>query len=116
MKEKLQVLGRANSKTWVTRQFFIEWMNIVFGPSVKKYLIDNGLPLKCVLLLDNAPAHPPGLEDDLLDEFKFIKIVYLPPNTTSTLQPWINKLYPILRNFSRSIFSSVASKLPKIRT
>ncbi|GFU45088.1 tigger transposable element-derived protein 1 [Nephila pilipes] len=85
MKEKLQVLWRANSKAWVTRQFFIEWMNIVFGPSMKKYLIKNGLPLKCVLLLDNAPAHPPDLEDDLLDEFKFIKVAYLPPNTTSTL-------------------------------
>ncbi|GFU52473.1 tigger transposable element-derived protein 1 [Nephila pilipes] len=45
MKEKLQVLWRAISKAWVTRQFFIEWMNIVFGSSVKKYLIDNGLPL-----------------------------------------------------------------------
>ncbi|GFT08073.1 tigger transposable element-derived protein 1 [Nephila pilipes] len=98
MKEKLQVLWRANSKAWVTRQFFIEWMNIVLGPSVKKYLIDNGLPLKCVLLLDNAPAHPPGLEDDLLDEFKFIKIVYLPPNTTSTLQPMDQQ---VISNFKK---------------
>ncbi|GFT45982.1 tigger transposable element-derived protein 1 [Nephila pilipes] len=98
MKEKLQVLWRANSKAWVTRQFFIEWMNIVFGPSVKKYLIDNGLPLKCVLLLDNAPAHPPGLEDDLLDDFKFIKIVYLPPNTASTLQP---KDQQVISNFKK---------------
>ncbi|GFT04802.1 tigger transposable element-derived protein 1 [Nephila pilipes] len=98
MKEKLQVLWRANSKTWVTRQFFIEWMNIVFGPSVKKYLIDNGLPLKCVLLLDNAPAHPPGLEDVILDEFKFIKIVYLPPNTTSTLQPMDQQ---VISNFTK---------------
>ncbi|GFT25433.1 tigger transposable element-derived protein 1 [Nephila pilipes] len=96
MKEKLQVLWSANSKAWVTRQFFMEWMNIVFGPSVKKYLIDNGLQLKCVLLLDNA--HPPGLEDDLLDEFKFIKIVYLPPNTTSTLQPMDQQ---VISNFKK---------------
>ncbi|GFT27189.1 tigger transposable element-derived protein 1 [Nephila pilipes] len=98
IKEKLQVLWGANSKAWVTRQFFIEWMNMVFGPSVKKYLIDNGLPLKCVLLLDNAPAHPPGLEDNLLDEFKFIKIVYLPPNTTSTLQPMDQQ---VISNFKK---------------
>ncbi|GFS60676.1 tigger transposable element-derived protein 1 [Nephila pilipes] len=98
MKEKLQVLWRANSKAWVTRQFFIEWINIVFGPSVKKYLFDNGLPLKCVLLLDNAPAHPPVLVDDLLDEFKFIKIVYLPPNTTSTLQPMDQQ---VISNFKK---------------
>ncbi|GFT39117.1 tigger transposable element-derived protein 1 [Nephila pilipes] len=98
MKEKLQVLWRTNSKAWVTRQFFIEWMNIVFGPSVKKYLIDDGLPLKCVLLLDNAPAHHPDLEDDLLDEFKFIKIVYLPSNTTSTLQPMDQQ---VISNFKK---------------
>ncbi|GFS40886.1 PAN2-PAN3 deadenylation complex catalytic subunit PAN2 [Nephila pilipes] len=98
MKEKLQVLWHANSKAWVTSQFFIEWMNIVFGPSMKKYLIDNGLPLKCVLLLDNAPAQPPGLEDDPLDEFKFIKIVYLPPNTTSTLQPMDQQ---VISNFKK---------------
>ncbi|GFS37648.1 tigger transposable element-derived protein 1 [Nephila pilipes] len=73
-------------------------MNIVFGPSVKKYLIDNGIPLKCVILLDNGPSHPPGLEDDLLDEFKFIKIVYLPPNTTSTLQPMDQQ---VISNFKK---------------
>ncbi|GFT33186.1 tigger transposable element-derived protein 1 [Nephila pilipes] len=105
MKEKLQVLWCANSKAWVTRQFLIEWMNIVFGPSVKNYLIDNGLPLKCVLLLDNAPAHPPGLEDDLLNEFKFIKIVYLPPNTTSTLQPMDQQVISYFKKpFTKHLF------------
>ena len=98
IKEKLQVLWRANSKAWVTRQFFIEWMNLVFGPSVKKYLTDNGLPLKCVLLLDNAPGHPPSLADDLLDEFKFIKVVYLPANTTSILQPMDQQ---VISNFKK---------------
>lgn len=43
--------------------------------------------MKCLLILDNAPAHPPGLEDDILDKFKFIKVLYLLPNTTSILQP-----------------------------
>ncbi|GFU08901.1 tigger transposable element-derived protein 1 [Nephila pilipes] len=109
MKEKLQVLWRANSKAWVTRQFFIEWMNIVFGPSVKKYLIDNGLLLKCVLLLDNAPSHPPGLEDDLLEEFKFIKIVYLPPNTTSTLQSIDQQVISNFKKlFTKHLFKHIA--------
>ncbi|XP_068245155.1 tigger transposable element-derived protein 1-like [Palaemon carinicauda] len=87
LKEKLQVMWRSNSKVWVTRQFFIEWMNLAFGPAVKKCLTENGLPLKCLLLLDNAPGHPPGLEDDILDEYNFIKVLYLPANTTSILQP-----------------------------
>ena len=37
-KKQLNVMWRANSKTWITQQFFIEWLNEVFGPSVKKYL------------------------------------------------------------------------------
>ena len=75
-------MWRSNTKAWVTRMFFVEWMNEVFAPVVKKYVLDNNLPLKVLLVMDNAPAHPPGLEDDLLEEFKFIKVKFLPPNTT----------------------------------
>jgi hypothetical protein len=44
------------------------------------------LPEKAVLLLDNTPGHPPGLEEDLEAEFNFIKIKVPPANTTSILQ------------------------------
>ncbi|KAJ7332941.1 hypothetical protein JRQ81_015121 [Phrynocephalus forsythii] len=37
--------------------------------------------------MDNTPAHPPGLEEDLLEGFTFIKVMFLPPNTTALLQP-----------------------------
>lgn len=37
--------------------------------------------------MDNAPSHPPGFEDILLEEFKFIKVKFLPPNTSLILQP-----------------------------
>ena len=94
----LQVFWRANPKAWVTRLFFIEWVNQVFGPVVKKYLQEHTLPLKCMLCLDNAPAHPPGLEDDILDEFKFIKVLYLPPNTTPILQPMDQQ---VISNFKK---------------
>ena len=97
-KDLLQVFWRANAKAWVTRLFFVEWVNQVFGPAVKKYLQDNNLPLKCLLCLDNAPAHPPGLEDDILDEFKFIKVLYLPPNTTPILQPMDQQ---VISNFKK---------------
>ncbi|XP_068180499.1 tigger transposable element-derived protein 1-like isoform X2 [Antennarius striatus] len=98
LKERLQVLWRANAKAWVTRQFFVEWVNLVFGPAVKRYLEENDLPFKCLLVLDNAPAHPPGLEDDVLEEFSFIKVLYLPSNTTSILQPMDQEL---ISNFKK---------------
>ena len=75
MKDRLPVLWRANAKAWVTRLFFIEWVNNCFGPTVKKFLQDRNLPMKCLLVMDNAPAHPPGLEEDILEEYSFIKVV-----------------------------------------
>ncbi|GIX92810.1 hypothetical protein CDAR_286711 [Caerostris darwini] len=76
LKEKLQVMWRSNPKAWVTRKFFVEWVNLVFGPTVKKYLQENNLPVQALLILDNAPAHPPNLEDDILEELKFIKHLF----------------------------------------
>ncbi|XP_051819444.1 activating transcription factor 7-interacting protein 2 isoform X2 [Antechinus flavipes] len=98
IKSKLSVMWRTNRKAWVTRQFFIEWMNEVFGPSVKKYLQEKELPLKALLIMDSAPAHPPGLENDLLEEFNFITVKFLPPNTTPLLQPMDQQ---IISNFKK---------------
>ena len=38
---------------------------------------------KVVLILDNATCHPKSI----IDSFLQIKIIFLPKNTTSTLQP-----------------------------
>ncbi|XP_068203820.1 tigger transposable element-derived protein 1-like [Palaemon carinicauda] len=46
----------------------------------------------------NAPGHPPGLEDDILDEFKFVRVLYLPPNTTPLLQPMDQQ---VISNFKK---------------
>ncbi|GIY61259.1 tigger transposable element-derived protein 1 [Caerostris darwini] len=90
-------MWRSNPKAWVTRKF-VEWVNLVFGPTVKKYLQENNLPVQALLILDNAPAHPPNLEDDILEELKFIKVLYLPPNTTPILQPMDQQ---VISNFKK---------------
>lgn len=97
-KDRLSVLWRSNGKAWVTRTIFIEWVNVCFGPAVKKYLEENNLPLKCLLVLDNAPAHPPGLEANIHPDFSFIKVLYLPPNTTPLLQPMDQQ---VIANFKK---------------
>ena len=67
------------------QQIFSEWYSKHFGHSVLQFYIQNKLPQKALLLLDNAPGHPPNLED-VKSELK-VKIAYLLPNTTSLLQP-----------------------------
>ncbi|CAH2245856.1 tigger transposable element-derived 1-like [Pelobates cultripes] len=64
-----------------------KWVNAVFGPAMKKYLVENNLPLKGMLLMDNAPAQPRRLDEDLLEDFNFIKVMFFPSNTNPLLQP-----------------------------
>ena len=60
-----------------------------FIPEVRRYQEDVlHIPpdeVKAILLLDNAPAHPHA--DKLVSRDGRIKIVFLPPNTTTLIQP-----------------------------
>ena len=98
IKGRLPIIWRSNKKAWLTRQICTEWVHEVFGPAIKKYLEEKKLPLRCCLLMDNAPAHPPGLEEDLTEEFDFIKIKFLPANTTPLLQPMDQQ---VIANFKK---------------
>ncbi|GLV33597.1 hypothetical protein CBL_20296, partial [Carabus blaptoides fortunei] len=91
-KTQLPVMWRSSSKAWVTREYFSEWFNVVFGPSVKSYLEETSLLLKALLIMVNAPAHPPSLQDYMLPEFDFITVKFLPPNTTPPIQPMDQQL------------------------
>ena len=91
-------MWRSNTKTSVTKQFCVEWVH-VFASTVKKYLQDKKLPLKCLLVLDNAPAHSSGFENDLVDEFNFIYVKYLPLNSTPPIQSIDQQIIANFKNF-----------------
>jgi hypothetical protein len=60
----------------------IKFLNALKVENVYNYF---SYTLKCLLVMDNAPAHPPGLADELVEELDFITMKFLPPNTTSLI-------------------------------
>ncbi|XP_017891414.1 tigger transposable element-derived protein 1-like [Ceratina calcarata] len=80
-KNTLPVYWKANPRAWVTGNLFKDWFLNCFVPDVERYLRQKNLSLKVLLLLDNAPCHPQDLNHPN------VKILFLPPNTTSLLQP-----------------------------
>ncbi|KAM4688985.1 tigger transposable element-derived protein 1-like [Discoglossus pictus] len=96
-KDRLSVMWRANKKAWMTQVIFTEWINEVFCPTVKNYLVEKELPLRALLIMDNAPAHPPAIEDNLPDDFKFIKRCFeVTSNTQVTLKQFWKNHFNIL--------------------
>lgn len=83
-KDSLPVIWRSNRKAWVTREVFSDWFTNSFCPEVKAYCNRNRLPPKVLLLLDNAPGHPPTFDSP---RGLKVEVMFLPPNTTSILQP-----------------------------
>ncbi|XP_068208363.1 tigger transposable element-derived protein 1-like [Palaemon carinicauda] len=80
--------------------------------------------MECLLVLDNAPAHTPGLDEDIVAEYSFMKVLYLPPNTTPLFQPMdqqvisnFKKLYTkylfkiCFDNFGRSLLIVICLKM-----
>ena len=115
-KNTLPVLWRANKKAWVTKVLFEDWFTNYFCPATERYCRENGLDFKILLILDNAPGHPTGLSD--LNEH--VKITFLPPNTTSLIQPMDQgviatfKAYYLRRTFSQAIKTTTGENAPTL--
>ena len=64
---------RAQKKSWMDRSLF-EWVR-----EINAMFLEQGR--KIVLIIDNCPAHPD------VDGLSNVKLIFLPPNTTSVSQP-----------------------------
>jgi len=73
MPKEKPLVYKANKKAWMNSAFFEEF--------TKK--LDGMVSCDTALILDNASVH--GIASDL--ELKHLKIIFLPPNTTSMTQP-----------------------------
>lgn len=95
-KDFLPVFWKSNPTAWVNQVIFVDWFTKSFIPGVKEFLAEKNLAFKVLLLMDNAKCHPETLQT--LDPN--VQVMFLPPNTTSLIQPFQNSLYPQNRNKS----------------
>ena len=72
--KKLPVEYLANKKAWMTSDIFEDWLR-----KLDKKFAREGR--KVLMLVDNCPAHPKT------QNLKAVTLKFLPPNTTSCLQP-----------------------------
>ena len=81
--EELGVNWAHNKKAWMTGKLFKTWFEECFLPEVEGYLEEEGLSNNILLVVDNATGHP----QDLVEDHDNVTLYFLPPNTTSLIQP-----------------------------
>ncbi|CAH1248602.1 TIGD6 [Branchiostoma lanceolatum] len=81
--QRVSLPWESNKKAWLTAAIFKEWVRKIDGEMGRRRK-------KIVLLLDNCTAHPHNVPIDN------IRLVFLPPNITSFIQPLDQG---IIRNF-----------------
>ena len=99
-KNRLGVLWRSNHMVWVTRSLFCDWVTEAFGPTVCEYLREKDRPLKVPSVMENVPAHPSNLMEELPDELSINKVHFMPPNTTPLLQPMDRQ---VIANYKKTL-------------
>ncbi|GFY07396.1 tigger transposable element-derived protein 1 [Trichonephila clavipes] len=80
----------ANPKAWMTTAIFTEWFHNCLVPEVEAYMKEKSLDFKVLLIVDNAASHPQL-------EHPNVQLIFLPPNTTSLIQPLDQGIKNILR-------------------
>lgn len=105
----LPVVYRAQKAAWMDANIFRDWFMNEFVPKVKKHLKKRNLPEKAILILDNAGTHP---VDFKCEEAPGIKLVFLPPNVTSLIQPMDQGVIECLkRRYRRKLLSEILEKM-----
>ncbi|KAK3888476.1 hypothetical protein Pcinc_007470 [Petrolisthes cinctipes] len=80
---KLNVYWEQTKKGYMSTELSRKWFDECFVKDAKKYCQKKNVAFKVVLFLDNAPSHAKFL----VGRHPAVEVVFLPPNTTSKIQP-----------------------------
>ena len=81
----LPVVYKAQKNAWLDETIFTDWFQNEFKPAVRAYQQESGVTGKVMLLLNNCIAHK--LMSVQFPEDPQFEILFLPPNTTTVIQP-----------------------------
>jgi hypothetical protein len=95
----LPVTYKNQTNSWMSSDIFVEWYEKIFIPQVKKHQRETGNQGNVLLLIDNATCHPSTLSLER-EKGKF-KVLFLPPNVTSILQPMDQGVIESFKRFYR---------------
>ncbi|KAL6532969.1 hypothetical protein OROMI_027081 [Orobanche minor] len=88
---------RANSNAWMTSLFFVEWLK----------WFDSRLDRNVLLLLDNCTAHG---KKEHLPPLHLTNVMFLPPNSTSKIQPCDAGIIRNFKGYYRQRFNRLLLK------
>ncbi|GFR91480.1 tigger transposable element-derived protein [Elysia marginata] len=86
--KSLPTTYRSNKKAWMTSKVFEEWLRKLD----RSFLLQGR---SVIIFVDNCTAHPH------VKDLRAISLVFLPPNTTSVLQPWDKGIIQNLKTLYR---------------
>ena len=96
----------SNSSGYMTSALSIKWFDEVFVPRTKRYCRQKNIDFRVLLFLDNAPGHAKFL----VDRHPNVQVQFLPPNTTSKLQPLDQEL---ISNVKLYFYSMLHTRMRK---
>lgn len=82
-KSKLPVVWKSSKKGWMTGKIFYDYFSQELQDELKRYCEKENIEFKVLILVDNVSSHL----SEICEVNENIKVVFLPPNTTSLLQP-----------------------------
>lgn len=81
----LPLCYKSQGKAWITTEIFFDWYTNHFIPNVKSFREKENKTGKVLLILDKAPSHLEAGKLNAVD--KNFKVIFLPHNVTTWLQP-----------------------------